>query len=229
MPALLTARTFVSAVADAVFPQRCLVCGRFGAALHPGCLEAAPFAEGPRCGICWTPGDEGPCASCSETPPAFAGLRARFQFTGDVRRALLEAKFRRKTALLAPLAAAAAKAVPPTWHIDAVAPIPLHRARQRQRGYNQAALIADVVAAHLEVPVAAGVLRRTRATPPQAALRAAERATNLLGSFEAGTVDGDMLLVDDITTTGATFEAAARALLKSGATRVYALAIARED
>jgi ComF family protein len=229
MPADSAARTLLTAFADAVFPQRCLVCGRFGAALHARCIEAFPGAEGPRCTVCWAPGAVDPCTSCLEAPPAFTALRARFRFEGDVRRAILEAKFRGKTALLDPLAAAAVEAVPPGWQIDAVSPIPLHRARQRQRGYNQAAVIATTVGRLIDVPMTDGALRRARATPPQAGLRADERGTNLLGAFEASPVDGEVLLIDDVTTTGATFKAAARALLKSGATKVYALAIARED
>lgn len=229
MAAHSPAPSLLAALAEAVLPQRCIACGRFGAALHPRCLEALPRAEAPRCPVCWTPGPGGPCARCLEAPPAFEALRARFRFEGDVRRALLEAKFRGKTALLPPLATAAAEAVPPAWRIDAVVPIPLHRGRQRQRGYNQAALIAKAVARRLDLPLAGGLLRRSRATPPQAALPAADRATNLRDAFEARPTIGEVLLIDDVTTTGATFEAAARALLNSGATRVYALAIARED
>lgn len=229
MPADSAARTLLTAVAHAVFPQRCLACGRFGAALHAGCLAGLPRAKEPRCSVCWAPGAADPCSRCTASPPAFAGLRTRFRFEGDARRAILEAKFRGKTALLPPLARASVAALPDRWRIDLVVPIPLHRARQRQRGYNQAALIARNVGRMIDVPVAEDVLRRARATPAQAGLRADERARNLLGAFEARSLDGEVLLIDDVTTTGATFEAAARALLESGATRVYALAIARED
>jgi len=222
-------RPLLTAVVDAVLPQRCLVCGRFGAGLHTDCLAGLSVAEPPRCPRCWAPGGGDVCTRCLEAPPAFDALRARFRFTGDARRALLEAKFRGKTALLGPLATAAAEAVPREWHVDTLVPIPLHRGRQRQRGYNQAAVIAKTVARVLDVPVATGVLRRARPTRPQAELTAAERVTNLHRAFEARTVDGEVLLIDDVTTTGATFEASARALLESGATRVYALAIARED
>jgi len=229
MPAHAVLSALTEALTEAVLPQRCIACGRFGAALHRRCLDALPHAEQPRCPVCWAPGPGGPCTQCLESPPAFAALRAAFRFEGDVRRALLEAKFRGKTALLPPLASAAVEAVPPAWHIDAVVPIPLHRGRQRQRGYNQAALIAKTVARRLELPLAAGLLRRSRATPPQASLTAAERATNLRDAFEARPAVGEVLLIDDVTTTGATFDAAASALTNSGVLRVYALAIARED
>ncbi|MFN8585710.1 MAG: ComF family protein [Dehalococcoidia bacterium] len=225
----MPAHPLLAALTEAVLPQRCIACGHFGAALHSHCLAALPRAEEPRCPVCWTPGPGGPCTRCLEEPPAFEALRARFRFEGDVRRALLEAKFRGKTALLAPLAVAAADVLPAAWHIDAVVPVPLHRGRQRQRGYNQAALIAKTVARRLDCPLAAGLLRRSRATAPQAGLPAAERATNLRDAFEAHDAVGEVLLIDDVTTTGATFEAAARALKHAGANGVYALAIARED
>lgn len=216
-------------LAEVVLPQRCVVCRRFGAALHAPCLEALPLASPLRCPRCWTPGSASFCPRCLDAPPPYEALRARFRFEGDVRRALLEAKFRGKTALLAPLASAAAEVVPPDWRIDAVVPIPLHRGRQRRRGYNQATLIARTVAGRLGRPLVADVLRRARATAPQAALTAEARARNLAGAFEARPLNSEVLLIDDITTTGATFEEAAAALLNAGAIRVYALAIARED
>ncbi|MGE0135617.1 MAG: ComF family protein [Dehalococcoidia bacterium] len=229
MPARPPVRPLLTALADALFPQQCLACGRFGAALHPPCVAAFPPAEPPRCLRCWTPGAAAICHRCAEAPPAFEALRARFRFEGDVRRALLEAKFRGKTALLPPLASSAFEAVPPDWRVDAVVPIPLHRRRQRQRGYNQAAVLAQTVARLIDAPLAPDLLRRPRHTPPQAGLPAAERVTNLRDAFEARPLNSEVLLIDDVTTTGATFEAAARTLLNAGANRVFALAIARED
>jgi predicted amidophosphoribosyltransferase len=218
----------VREVLEAVLPQRCVVCGRFGGALHDGCIEALPAADGVRCPRCWSPLD-GRCERCTAMPRAFEALRARFRFDGAARRALLEAKFRGVTALLAPLALAATEAVPDGWGIDAVAPVPLHGSRQRRRGYNQAALISKAVAAHLGVPHRADLVWRTRATRPQAGLSREARLRNLQGAFSARPVAGSVLLVDDVTTTGATFEATVLALLDAGATRVYALAVARED
>lgn len=233
--------------ADTLLPQRCLVCGRFGAALHGGCLPALPAAEGPRCPRCWAPpggtraaaGAPGaPCERCLvDSASAVAGTRAPFRFAGFARSAILEAKFRGTTALLEPLAVAAARAVPPGWCVEAVLPVPLHAARERQRGYNQAEIVARVVARELRRPLLTGALHRVRAAPPQAGLSARRRATNLRGVFHASAAalaapDGAaprLLLVDDVTTTGATFEAAAAALRGAGAETVYALALARED
>ena len=227
----MVARELLQELAEALLPQRCIACGRFGAALHHACLEALPSAGQPRCSRCWAPGPGSPCSACLADPPPFEGLRTPFRFAGVARRALLEAKFRGISAHLDPLGDAAAEVVPRSWAIDAVTPIPLHGSRQRRRGFNQSELIARRVASHLALPLRAELLRRARATAPQTALGADSRATNVAGAFAAAAAElpAGVLLIDDVSTTGATFAAAARALLDAGAERVYALAVARED
>lgn len=162
--------------------------------------------------------------------PAFEALRAPFRFEGLARRGLLEAKFRGVTAHLEPLGRAAAAMVPADWRPDVVVPIPLGRRRERTRGFNQAREAAKAVAAALDVPLADGLVRRGRETAPQAMLGAAARHTNLRGAFVlVGTPPARVLVVDDVTTTGATLAEVAALLRKGGAEHVYALAMARED
>lgn len=162
--------------------------------------------------------------------PPTTNLRAPFRFAAEARRALLEAKFRGVTRLIEPLAEAAARAVPLHWRIDVVAPLPLHRTRERKRGFNQAEIAARVVARDLDLPLDRSLLRRVRQRPAQAGLSAQRRATNLRGVFRvAGEPPERVLLVDDITTTGSTFAAAAAVLRGAGVSTVYALAIGRED
>jgi len=215
-----------------VLPQRCLACGRFGAALHEECVASFPRAERPRCRVCWAPSRILLCERCAlaDGRDSFTELRTPFRFSGSARRALLEAKFRGVTAILPPLGRAAAEVVEPSWRVDVVVPIPLAPRRERRRGFNQAALIAREVAATVGAPLARDRLIRVRESEAQASLGAAERATNLAGAFRGQAVEGARaLLVDDVTTTGSTFTEAARALRAVGAASVFALAVARED
>ena len=216
----MVARELLHELAEALLPQRCIACGRFGAALHEACLAALPAAEPPRCARCWAPGPRLPCAARRAAPPPFEGFRASYRFGGVARRALLEAKFRGVGALLDPLGDAAAEAVPRDWLIDAVVPIPLHPSRRRRRGFNQAERLARRVAERLGLPLRADLLRRVRATAPQATLDAEQRATNIDDAFAAAADPPPaLLLVDDVSTTGATLAAAAKALREAGAER----------
>jgi ComF family protein len=225
-------RALLGVAAEAALPQRCLACGRFGAALHPACVAALPRAEGPRCGICWEPGAASPCARCAAGADALAvdALRAAFPFEGVARRAILEAKFRGVSTLLAPLGHAAAAAVPPAWAPDVIVPVPLAVRRHRARGFNQAEIAARPVAERIGAPIATGLVRRVRETTAQSTLDARGRRHNLDGAFAVrGGVPPRVLVVDDVATTGATLSAVARALRTAGAEQVYGLALARED
>jgi ComF family protein len=119
---------------------------------------------------------------------------------------------------------------PDGLRVDVIVPIPLHRARKRERGYNQSDLLACELAAYLERPVLGDVLVRRRATAPQVGLSAAEREENVQGAFECvgGEAAGKrVLLVDDVYTTGSTLAAASAALRDGGARSVWAYTLAR--
>lgn len=116
------------------------------------------------------------------------------------------------------------------WQPDVVIPVALFRQRQRQRGYNQAELVASALAEFLAVPLAAEGLVRTRETRSQVGLDASQRADNVRGAFRASPawVEGRaVLLVDDLFTTGATLAACAEALRGAGAVQVFAATVAR--
>ena len=227
-------RRVVDELAELLLPQRCIACERFGAALHDACAEALPRAEGARCDVCWTRlGHAGRCPRCAEGASTLDGRRAALLFDGEAHRAILEAKFGGVSALLPPLGRVAASVLPAAWDFEVIAPIPLHHARRRMRGFNQAEVIAGAVGENVARPVEARLLRRARSTAAQAQLDAARRASNVEGAFAVarrGAATGRrVLLVDDVTTTGATLQAAARALRVDGAGAVYALAVAIED
>jgi ComF family protein len=115
---------------------------------------------------------------------------------------------------------------------DVIVPVPLGWLRRRTRGYNQSELLASEIARSSGLPLERQALRRTRRTAPQARQPdAASRRENVRGAFGPGSrpVSGNVLLVDDVSTTGATLDACAQALISSGAPNIYALTFARED
>jgi ComF family protein len=115
--------------------------------------------------------------------------------------------------------------------VDVVVPVPLHPARQRERGYNQAELIARAIARRLRLPCRSHLLVRTRARPEKLRLTVRERWQSVRNAFdmrEGAQVDKlRVLLVDDVLTTGATLDACSRALREAGAAHVAAITVAR--
>ncbi|HMB52382.1 MAG TPA: ComF family protein, partial [Thermoanaerobaculia bacterium] len=197
---------------------------------RPGC---------PRCGTPFPDGRRGaePCADCRRRAPAFHRFLAPWAFAPPLTHVLHQLKFRRRgdlgARIAAPLADWMAHFAPPLEpRAEVVCAVPLHPWRRWRRGYNQAERIARPLAVQLGLPYAAA-LRRRRATPPQTALSRERRRGNVDGAFAAtrrggaGVAGRRVLLVDDVATTGATLDAAARALRAAGARRVVALAAAR--
>jgi ComF family protein len=116
------------------------------------------------------------------------------------------------------------------WEIDLIVPVPGSLARRKMRGYNQASLLAFPIALNCGIPYRPKALMKTRETPSQVGLSAAERHANVQDAFLAKKemVAGKRILViDDVTTSGATMEACARALVNKGARQVYGLTLAR--
>ncbi len=201
---------------DVLFPVRCIGCGRSGSYICVACLAEAkrPPPEPP-------PGS-GPLADVL-TP---------FAYEGVARTAVQHLKYRGLRSLVPemarPMAWELAVAVPPPFTL---VPVPLHPTRQRERGFNQAELLAKELARLLDAPLAADALRRTKETSSQVDTSTrAERLQNVRDAFTAPSrVDGEtFVLVDDVTTTGATLLAAAQTLLSAGAARVYGLTFAHE-
>lgn len=223
------------AALDLVFPARCVGCGNSGAFLCDNCSVSLSPAAPPRCPRCWRPGpDAGPCLHCQFASPAFDGLRAAFVYTGTARELVHALKYRGTTALATPMASLLAEAVGRYGlAADLVVPVPLSGLRRRTRGFNQAEALARALGSELRLPVRPRAVERRRHTPPQArSADVEERRRNVAGAFvsrEPSIVGQRVLLVDDVTTTGATLAACAGALKEAGAGSVWGLAFARED
>jgi ComF family protein len=240
-----TMREWAVAALDLVFPALCPVCatvlgrGRRDP-LCGGCWEAIERVEAPVCEICGLPfhvfaatsGDAraGRCAECAAAPPAFDWARAGGVYAGPLREAVQRLKFARKPALARPLG----DLVVEQWAtrlpvVDAVVPVPLARARERERGFNQATLLADRVARGLGTRLESRWLVRGRDTASQTDLDAPARRANVRGAFRASgaVAHRHLALVDDVLTTGATAAECARVLRDAGARSVGVLTVAR--
>ena len=222
-------------IADLVFPARCAACRTFleGAERHlcAPCRETLVALPVPHCPRCALPEVEGPCRHCRAHPPAFAQIDAAFLHGGALAEAIERFKYREAphlAAALVELCLGAARAAL-AWS-TLVVPVPLHARRLRQRGFNQALLLARPLARAAHRRLDARALWRTRCTRPQVGQNRAERLRNVAGAFAArpGAVAGErLLLIDDVVTTGATVHEASMAALQAGASEVRAFCLAR--
>lgn len=162
------------------------------------------------------------CARCVSTleppPPTPSGVTASFAFGGAIAEAIRRFKYAPRPDLARPLGRAIVQGLPDARTIDVVAPIPLHPLRLRERGFDQAALLARSVATALDRPIAYEILTRVVHTPQLAALGAERRRAIVEGAFVADPrkCGPNVLLVDDVMTTGATISAATRAVVSAG-------------
>jgi ComF family protein len=221
-------------ILDVLVPRRCGLCGAFGDFLCAACAAVLPRADGPRCRTCAAPLGPGTvCRACAALPEQpLTTLTAACRFAGDARRLVHRLKYESLSALAEPMGALMAACPLPRPAPDVIVPVPLHRARVRQRGFNQAELLARAVGRAHGIAVAPRALVRVRATPSQVRQAgAARRAANVAGAFACrADVSGRVvLLVDDVATTGATLRACAATLRAAGAGAVHALVFARDD
>lgn len=230
----------LSSLVNVFFPAICPLC-EGGLIRSRLCRECADSFESskirpPFCTVCGAPfhgkaGGSHACSECLAEKRPFERLRSAFKYEGRVRDALLSLKFNAKTTVSPALGAEITNMVGllPS-RPDMMAPVPLHIDRLKQRGFNQALLIAKAASKDLGIKVVSTGLRRVKATRPQTGLKHGERLENVKDAFEviAPSVfaGAKVLLVDDVFTTGATMRECAMALKKAGA-EVYAITIAR--
>lgn len=217
---------------DWIFPPRCVACGKPGTRWCAHCRKTVSLICGPVCPTCGVPQNKTePCESCDHEAPAYRCLRSWALFEGPVRKALHCLKYRRDVALGDTLAAQMLPSVQALrWPIDVITPIPLSGARQKERGYNQAGLIARPLALALGLTYDPKALARWRDTRSQVGLTREQRRENVRDVFraEGSRVRGrTVLLIDDVATTGSTLSSAAESLVAEGATKVYAFTVAR--
>jgi len=227
-----------------LYPPICAGCGEPASpaqplAFCPRCRDSLELVGSPSCPTCGVPlSPEAPepyqCGACLGGLYRFDRARAAGPYRGLLREVIHRFKYQGHISLARPLAELL---LPPgselcTLHeIHVVVPVPLHRSRLRDRGFNQAALLARRLGASLNLPVRYTALTRQRWTEPQVGLSPSQRAENVRGAFavsESTVVrDQGVLLVDDVFTTGETVDQCARELKRAGAGEVAVLTVAR--
>ncbi len=220
-----------TALLDLLFPPRCPGCGRVGDLFCQNCRTQVEWIPPAVCDRCGRPtAHAGLCDDCRGRSSSLDGIVAAVVFAGPLREAIHSLKYGNNRAL----AGALADYMTTAWRrhnhtVDCIVPVPLHVSRQAERGYNQAALLAQAIGPALGLPVNEKLVARHKATRQQALLSTAERRANVKDAFSCqGTATGlRIVLVDDVCTTGSTLESCATALRAAGAANIWALTLAR--
>jgi ComF family protein len=221
---------------DFALPPRCAGCGTIVGEVHgfcPECWTSIDFLGDSGCTTCGLPlqaTEAETCGACLAQPPRIARTRSAVAY-GDLSRSLaIRLKYGRKVAVartmaryMAPLVARSDEAV--------LVPVPLHRTRLWNRGFNQSALVARELSRRLGIAMNPLALKRTKRTPPLKGMSMLQRRKTVAGAFRVAdrkAVEGrTVILVDDVLTTGSTAEACARTLKRAGAARVELISWAR--
>lgn len=223
------ARNFLNNLAP---PSLCILCGADSSngAFCAACLAALPWLPINHCPHCARPTpDGGLCGACLKAPPAFDSIHAALLYTGALAQLVPAAKFGGRWSLLPALAQLILPTVQAAPRPDLLIAMPLHPKRLKERGYNQAQEIAAPLARALHLPLEHDLLIRSRDTEHQARLTGKARRDNMRNAFS---VHGDLTsrhvaVIDDVMTTGASLQAAAKALKQAGAARVDGWVLAR--
>ncbi len=226
-----------------VFPPRCMACGILldgppDASFCPACFSLIRFVAPPLCPCCGIPltgaGADHLCGDCILSRPPYAIARAVARYEAVLLDAIHVFKYKGKITTGEVLGKMMAEYVYPDFSIadySLIVPVPLHGKRLRERGFNQAVILAREISRRFSIPLDFLTLRRQVFTEPQVNLGKDQRTANVRGAFAVKNgkkVEGQrIILVDDVYTTGSTVKECAGALMKHGAVEVAVLTLAR--
>lgn len=226
------------------FPSFCKLCGKLldgegEKVVCTSCLKELKLRQSSYCFCCGkffeTHGDPHLCYQCLKKRPEFSLHRSCNLYQGKLKDLILLFKYHKYRILGEDLAVYMYKSLVQDealwWNLNAVVPVPLHKKRKRERGFNQAYELAKYIAEAREIKVLDKVLIKKINVPPQTSLPAEQRKINNIGAYEVHNphrIRGKvLLLVDDVYTTGATIKECSAVLMKSGAKEVRAVTLAQ--
>lgn len=218
-------------IIDLLFPKRCVSCGRLGQYFCDSCTKMIQIilSREAICPMCGRPALDGRTHPRCQMLSGLDGLTSFFRYNGVVRKGIKAIKYR----LTYDIASAFVHLIPesllPSYKSHNLIPIPLHVSRLRERGFNQAEVLGMHICRRLQIPMATDVLLRKRRTIPQVEMKDREkRLKNMASVFTVNKPPAkNIVLFDDVFTTGATMRSAADVLKRAGATYVWAVTMAR--
>ncbi|MGB9679527.1 MAG: ComF family protein [Thermoanaerobacteraceae bacterium] len=221
---------------DLLFPPKttCIICGENikSGYLCENCEHKLEFIHGNICNICGKPiENKGICSDCNSYGHIFKKNRSVFEYKGVIKDLIARFKYFKERDLADFFAQYIKEVIEEeNWPIDLIIPVPLHKAKLDERGYNQSELLAREISYKLDI-LMSKALRRIRNTPTQTDLHREERIKNVKGAFNVtyknAVENKKILLIDDVITTGATLDECARVLKEYGAEDIYVATIAR--
>ncbi len=222
---------------NALYPYRCPICEKIVGSdgeCCTSCQHKVKYIVQPFCMKCGKQlyfDEEELCHDCDKTKHLFARGIGAFSYTEELKQSIYRFKYGNKREYAKFYGKSLVKLrgdIVRSWEPDVIIPVPLHRSRQRKRGFNQTELIARVIGRELQIPVDEKCLYRIKNTVPQKELNDKERGKNVKKAFQVRdnvVKYKKIVLVDDIYTTGTTVDACAETLLKAGAKEVYCISV----
>ena len=222
----------LSILLDALYPKRCPFCGTLTGSKEPceACLQQLKPIEDPRCHLCGCKADE---CSCEPPRPNYNAVFAPYYYESVVRKGIYRLKFRgakSAAACFARYMSSCYESLLAPLELDSVTAVPLSKKSYRQRGYNQAEELARELCQIIALPYEKNILIKVKDNPPQHRVKRSERVKNVYGAYmlspDANVAGKNILLIDDVKTTGATLSECAKILKIAGAKSVFCLTFA---
>jgi len=230
-------KVFYNTILDLIYPEEgiCFICDNYDEDIKkghicPSCMKKLIFINDHRCSLCGKPLELGyipdKCPDCIKHPHYFTKAIAPLEYTGAIKDAIYAYKYGKKSYMYKAFGQLLVQALREYGidDIDIIVPVPLHRRKYADRGFNQAKLLGDFISKEFKIPMNHRNLKRVRETEIQNKLHRTERLKNVKNAFIVKKPEDlknkKVLLVDDILTTGSTADSCSKVLLKAGAREV---------